>query len=60
VVEDPRRRAADRLHAIVVGSNAVDEVKRVCAIFLVDGFTLQSCWKSLRLIQSARFFSIFP
>ncbi len=36
VVENPGGGASDRLHAVVVGSNAVDEIKGVGAVLSVE------------------------
>ncbi len=40
MVEDLRRRPADRLHAVVVGGDAVDEIQSVGGPFLPSDFDL--------------------
>ena len=62
VIENLRRCPPNRLHPVVVGSDAVDKIQSVGAVSLFPSriLTAQVCWNSLAVAQSALFFSILP
>ena len=60
VVEDPRGCPPDRLHPVVVGGDAVDEIQSLGASLLAEGLDVAGLLELLALAQSALFFSILP
>ncbi len=60
MIEDLGRRPPDRLHPVVVGSDAVDKIQSVRAIVMVKGFDSAGLLEFLAFAQSALFFSILP